>query len=342
MTHPQPVQHEGPNAPGAGGQTGPEAFAGPFTLREVTLGASVLVIFLGSVLPFVQRNGAYGNLWNSFSLFFLGLGIVLPLVAAALVAAQRLSTARLRVGSLSADQFASVAAALAVAFFFLQTVNRFNAGPFVALLGSLGFLGATVLAPRLPFFKADFSGRADVPAHAVARQPAPARPKAARPVPAEQVRHWNDPGPAAVGPTATADPSAYSTITGTRPPAPATDATVPLNSSVLAGAGAVPGTEGHGLDADAAEGPTGAANGAGQGPAGADQAVVEAFWFAVGTSRPVVDERTGQQLFVLEPGNWEVGIEDRGSEFLVQDKRTGQVGVLRDLTNIERAPREHA
>jgi hypothetical protein len=35
-----------------------------------------------------------------------------------------------------------------------------------------------------------------------------------------------------------------------------------------------------------------------------------------------------------------VGIEDRGSEFLVQDKRTGAVGILRDLRNIERAPRD--
>jgi hypothetical protein len=35
-----------------------------------------------------------------------------------------------------------------------------------------------------------------------------------------------------------------------------------------------------------------------------------------------------------------VGIEDRGTEFLVQDKRTGQIGVMRNLANIERAPQE--
>ena len=45
-------------------------------------------------------------------------------------------------------------------------------------------------------------------------------------------------------------------------------------------------------------------------------------------------------VFVLQPGDWEVGIEDRGHEFLVQDKRTGRIGVMRDLRNIERAPRE--
>jgi len=69
-----------------------------------------------------------------------------------------------------------------------------------------------------------------------------------------------------------------------------------------------------------------------------DAAVVEAFWFAVGTPRPVVDEVSGVELFVLRPGDWEVGIEDRGEEFLVQDKRTGRIGVMRDLSNIERAP----
>jgi hypothetical protein len=72
----------------------------------------------------------------------------------------------------------------------------------------------------------------------------------------------------------------------------------------------------------------------------ADDQVVEAFWFAVGTPRPVVDEQSGRQLFVVQPGDWEVGIEDRGTEFLVQDKRTGQIGVMRNLSNIERAPQE--
>ena len=68
--------------------------------------------------------------------------------------------------------------------------------------------------------------------------------------------------------------------------------------------------------------------------------MLEAFWFAVGTPRSVVDEQTGAPLFVLQPGDWEVGIEDRGHEFLVQDKRTGRIGLMRDLRNIERAPTE--
>jgi hypothetical protein len=39
--------------------------------------------------------------------------------------------------------------------------------------------------------------------------------------------------------------------------------------------------------------------------------------------------------FVIEPGGWVLALEDRGNEFLVQHS-DGRLGVLRDLTNIER------
>ncbi|MET1034596.1 MAG: hypothetical protein ABWX68_05095 [Arthrobacter sp.] len=62
----------------------------------------------------------------------------------------------------------------------------------------------------------------------------------------------------------------------------------------------------------------------------------QAFWFAVPRPREVVDERSGRQVFTAEPGAWILALEDRGDEFLVQDT-DGRVGVLRDLTNVERA-----
>jgi uncharacterized membrane protein len=65
------------------------------------------------------------------------------------------------------------------------------------------------------------------------------------------------------------------------------------------------------------------------------QPVHEAFWFAVAQPRTAVDERTGAPAFVIEPGGWVLALEDRGSEFLVQHT-DGRVGVLRDLSNIER------
>jgi hypothetical protein len=66
-----------------------------------------------------------------------------------------------------------------------------------------------------------------------------------------------------------------------------------------------------------------------------EQPVHEAFWFAVAQHRTAVDPRTGSPAFVIEPGGWVLALEDRGHEFLVQHT-DGRVGVLRDLSNIER------
>jgi hypothetical protein len=61
----------------------------------------------------------------------------------------------------------------------------------------------------------------------------------------------------------------------------------------------------------------------------------EAFWFAVAQPRTAYDERTGAPAFVIQPGGWVLALEDRGHEFLVQDT-DGKLGVLRELSNIER------
>ena len=66
-----------------------------------------------------------------------------------------------------------------------------------------------------------------------------------------------------------------------------------------------------------------------------EQPVHEAFWFAVAQHRTAVDPQTGAPAFVIEPGGWVLALEDRGHEFLVQHT-DGRVGVLRDLSNIER------
>ncbi|NUP73741.1 MAG: hypothetical protein HOQ07_03695, partial [Sinomonas sp.] len=61
----------------------------------------------------------------------------------------------------------------------------------------------------------------------------------------------------------------------------------------------------------------------------------EAFWFAVSQQRTAVDPQSGLPLFTLEPGQWILALQDRGSEFLVQSQ-DGRVGLLRDLSGIER------
>ena len=57
-----------------------------------------------------------------------------------------------RVGSLSVDQFGSVVAVLAVAFFFLQLVNEFTIGALVTFIGALVLVASTTLAPHIPPF----------------------------------------------------------------------------------------------------------------------------------------------------------------------------------------------
>lgn len=166
-----------------------EAVAGPFTVRDLTVFAATLVLFVASLIPmFAVRY----NLWNLGSLFFLGLGVVLPLIVAALFVARRLAPdTKVRIGSLSVDQFGSVVASFAVGFFFLSVAGAYTPSLLVALIGSLVLLAATVLARYIPFFAGDFLGRAEVPAHIMARDSA---------VPVRKPRTPKEPKPAAAKP----------------------------------------------------------------------------------------------------------------------------------------------
>jgi len=162
-----------------------EAVLGPFTVRDLTVFGSTLVLFIASLIPmFATRY----NLWNLGSLFFLGLGILLPLIVAALFVARRVSPGtKIRIGSLSIDQFASVVASFSLAFFFLATAGAFVPSLLLGLVGALGLFTATVLARLIPSLAGDFLRRPETPAHVVAREAvepvrkprAPKAPKAA-------------------------------------------------------------------------------------------------------------------------------------------------------------------
>lgn len=161
-----------------------QAVLGPFTVRDLAVFAGTLILFVASLLPLF---GARYNLWNLNNLFFLGLGIILPVIASALFAARRLAPAtRIRVGSLSIDQFASVVASFALAFFFLSVAGGYVASLLVGLVGSLVLFAATVLGRFIPYLSGDFKDRPEAPAHIVAREAAvpvrkPRVPKAPKP-----------------------------------------------------------------------------------------------------------------------------------------------------------------
>ncbi|NUS34875.1 MAG: hypothetical protein HOQ04_00140, partial [Pseudarthrobacter sp.] len=172
-----------------------QAVLGPFTVRDLTVFAATLILFVASLLPIF---GARYNLWNLSNLFFLGLGIILPLVVSALFAARRLAPAtKIRIGSLSIDQFASVVACFAVAFFFLTVAVAYVHVLLVALIGSVILFAATVLGRFLPYLSGDFQGRPETPAHVVARDAAvpvaaPRAPKQPKP---ESASHESKSGP---------------------------------------------------------------------------------------------------------------------------------------------------
>ncbi|GAA4655532.1 hypothetical protein [Arthrobacter cryoconiti] len=162
---------------------GSTAILGRLTLRDVVVLGAVLVIFVASLLPVLSYSFA-GNLWSLAGLYFLGIGVVLPLSVGVLFTVRRLSPEmKPRIGSLSADQYASVVASFSAAFFFLTTVTAFAIPYVVGLIGALVLLAATVLARWIPVFAVDFSNRTEIPAHLAARDAVPARRRPASPKP---------------------------------------------------------------------------------------------------------------------------------------------------------------
>lgn len=375
-----------------------QAVLGPFTLRDLTVFGATLILLIASLLPIFF--GRF-NLWNAGSLFFLGLGILLPLIVTALFVARRLAPAtKIRIGSLSVDQFASVVASFGLAFFFVSTAAAFVPSLLVGLVGSLVLFAATVLSRFIPFFAGDFLGRDETPAHVMARDsavplPRPHAPK--EPKPAASAASGPASAPAAATSPATAAPAAVSsapevsewsaagdaqpatqaadvvpspsqsapgatveeTLMGAHPTAAAATAAAP--AAAASGTASTSGTGSSGANHDdggqvAAQARQAAAEPAATAvhqqvrqaePIGAtvdpasrpeesdEQPAHEAFWFAVAQHRTAVDPQTGAPAFVIEPGGWVLALEDRGHEFLVQHT-DGRVGVLRDLSNIER------
>lgn len=176
------------HTPSAQAATGPVAVSnaavGPLTIRDLAVLGSVAIIFIASLVPMVVTLAGSLNLWNLASLFYLGIGVVLPLSVGGLFLARRLSPeVKVRIGSLSIDQYASVVASFATFFFFTGTVSNFDVAYLVGLVGSLLLLASTVCARWIPSLAADFAGRAEVPAHVVARDAVPAPKRAAAPKP---------------------------------------------------------------------------------------------------------------------------------------------------------------
>jgi hypothetical protein len=208
---PQPQQGGAPTQPkprrpktdGSGVAYG----VGPFTLREVIFVALAALVLISSFLPFI--GGVYADLFGYTSLWapapWLAIpGALLLAAAAALMVLRRLQpTRRLRVGSLSVDQFAS-AMAIATAGFYVGALflllgfsawfggNAFGRdadviapgpGLILGLIFAVASLVPTTFAPFTAPLKDDFTRREEIAAHPLAREatPVPRRPRPIRP-----------------------------------------------------------------------------------------------------------------------------------------------------------------
>lgn len=373
------------------------AVLGAFTLRDLVIFGSVVVMLVGTVIPIMRLGG--NNFWNSSRIYFLVIGIVLPLVVAGMFLVHRLNrNGALRIGSLSLDQFGSVVASFAAGYFFLLTVGEFSLGYLIAFIGALGLLASTVAAKWLPFFggaaavqpavaaiapvreKPVQEEPVDVVASTFAETPEEAQPQPfdvdSAPEPASESVQ-----PFVVGQHFTASPvveeqglgeqgleeslaeeslAEESVIEQPGVEQPLADASAtfeptafeptafePAAFEPVAEASAQTGVEPEAApsysDSEQYSEPESFAATVDPATRPAQdtggQLTYEAFWFAVEKPKAVVDEHTGGFLYNIEPGIWFLALQDRGYDYLVQNS-DGRIGVLRDLSGIERAPED--
>lgn len=200
--------HQAPASAAAGEPGGASANGVPglwkFTLREWIVIGTGLLLFIFSFLSFITSD--YAPLWSLGLLCIVAI-LVMTAATALLVLRRFLPGARLRVGSLSVDQFASVAfVGYAVAVWHTAIfMQQFFAGlgPFGGVVsvswvawvsGVLALVGVffTVVAPLVPPFREDFDRRPEAPAARAARPAAPLvhKPRAPKPQPAPQQQGW--------------------------------------------------------------------------------------------------------------------------------------------------------
>lgn len=283
----------------------PQYGVGPFSIREVSLGAIWLVAFVVSFFPiYSYGNRGWGtSVWTGID-WLLTIGV--PTVAVFLLGLRRLSPQGIRrVGSLGIDQFASVAFTVSsiiwLGILWSSFVSVGGGSVFIAtwvvwveFILMLAGVVLTVFAPLLPTVGEDFQHRTEVPAHRYASpaRPVVARPAAERPAPAPTVVTTQP--AAAPGPSAAPE----ETVAGAADTVEPTSATTVLDETVVA------------------------------------PAASQAFWALVPVERDVVDEH-GTPLFRIGPTAWALVIEDRGDRFVVRHE-DGRVGYLTDVSGVTR------
>lgn len=136
----------------------PKTVIGPLTARDVVVLLGGLLVLVGSFLPIPWSKTVAVNMWIFPGLpFHFFVSVLLPLAIAAGFLWRRLQGhSRVRVGSLSLDQAASVVAIIASAYFLNSYVASMAPAYLIGLFGGLAMVVGTTLASYLGAFRGDF------------------------------------------------------------------------------------------------------------------------------------------------------------------------------------------
>ncbi|MGL3806971.1 hypothetical protein ACSYDW_12830 [Paeniglutamicibacter sp. R2-26] len=157
-----------------------KTLVGPFTVRDTLVVAGALLVMVGSLLPIPWTKSVSVNMWIFPGLpFHLLVSLLLPLGVGAGFAWRRINgRTRVRIGSLSLDQFGSVVALVAAAYFFNAYVATMGSAYLLGFLGGFAMVCGTTLARYLGAFRTDFVPGDDAVINSDVRPVAAVAPKA--------------------------------------------------------------------------------------------------------------------------------------------------------------------
>lgn len=198
-----PGQGQFGQAPAPKRKTGP-GILGPLTLRDLFLLFAGLLAFIALFVPYRGYSYGVGSEtvtlwhWNVADMGALVFGVLTILLIVAAVLVNKLGNSRLRVGSLSFDQFISVLSAIAFTYVFIDLLTSavyWHVGSYLTFFAGLIAFFAGVFT-MLPFFAKEFAGREDIETHPKAR---PVTKHTQHPAPVANVPGAAGPGAGAPG-----------------------------------------------------------------------------------------------------------------------------------------------
>ena len=198
-----PGQGQFGQAPAPKQKTGP-GILGPLTLRDLFLLFAGLLAFIALFVPYRGYSYGFGREtttlwhWNVADMGALVFGVLTILLIVAAVLVNKLGNSRLRVGSLSLDQFISVLSAIAFTYVFIDLLTSavyWHVGSYLTFFAALIAFFAGVFT-MLPFFAKEFAGREDIETHPKAR---PVAKHTQHPAPVANVPGAAGPGAGAPG-----------------------------------------------------------------------------------------------------------------------------------------------